>query len=56
MSAKGTKQRKPDDEQESKRFVETAQKLEADESGRQFIKAMKAIVPNKRGVKRPGPE
>ena len=36
---------KPDDRGQSQRFVETAKKLEADESGKSFEKAMKAISP-----------
>lgn len=34
---------KPDDKQQSQRFVETAKKLESDESEKSFDKAFEAI-------------
>jgi hypothetical protein len=36
---------KSDDEEQSKRFIETAKKLEADESPEAFERAFKKIVP-----------
>lgn len=39
------KKPKPDDKEQSKRFVETARKLEVDESGKAFEKALKNISP-----------
>lgn len=44
MTEKKSKPRKPDDLQESQRFVETARKLEVDESGKAFESALKKIV------------
>jgi hypothetical protein len=38
----------PDNAEQSRRFVETARKLDADESGRKFAKAFKKVVPKKR--------
>ncbi|WP_370306190.1 hypothetical protein [Sinimarinibacterium flocculans] len=52
MSAKGTKRRKPDDEQESKRFVETAKTLESDETGDPFERAVGVIVGTRRDSRR----
>jgi hypothetical protein len=37
----------PDDEEQAKRFVETAKALEADKTGEEFDKALSAVVPNK---------
>jgi hypothetical protein len=39
---------KPDDPAQSKRFVETAREIEADESGEAFRQAFERIVPPKR--------
>lgn len=36
---------KPDDPEQSERFVEQARELEADESGKAFEQALKKIVP-----------
>ncbi len=36
---------KPDDAEQSQRFVETARKLEVDESGKAFEKTLKNISP-----------
>jgi hypothetical protein len=38
---------KPDDPEQSKRFVETAREIEADESGEAFRRAFRKIVPPK---------
>jgi hypothetical protein len=38
---------KPDDPEQSKRFVETAREIEADESGEAFQRALERIVPPK---------
>jgi hypothetical protein len=38
---------KPDDPAQSKRFVETAREIEADESGDLFQRALEKIVPPK---------
>ena len=38
---------KPDDPAQSKRFVETAREIEADESGDAFRRAFEKIVPPK---------
>ena len=37
----------PDNAEQSKRFEEAARELEADESGKKFEKAFKAVVPTK---------
>jgi len=39
---------KRDDKEQSKRFIETARKLEADESGEKFDRALKKIIRPKR--------
>ncbi len=39
---------KPDDPKQSQRFVETARKLEADETGKSFEKALNVVVKSKR--------
>ena len=46
---------KPDDPEQSKRFIETARELEADESGKAFERAIKKIVPSswQKAPKRP---
>ena len=38
---------KPDDPEQSKRFVETARELEADETGEAFQRAFEKIVPTR---------
>lgn len=38
---------KPDNPEQSKRFVEAAREIEADESGEAFRRALKRIVPPK---------
>jgi hypothetical protein len=38
---------KPDDPEQSKRFVETAREIEADETGEAFRRAFEKIVPPK---------
>lgn len=38
---------KPDDPEQSKRFVETAREIEADETGEAFRRALEKIVPRK---------
>lgn len=38
---------KPDDPEQSKRFVETARELEADETGEAFRRAFEKIVPSR---------
>ena len=40
---------KPDDPEQSKRFVEAAREIEADESGEAFRRAFEKIVPPKGG-------
>ena len=37
-------ERPPDDKEQSRRFVETAEKLEADESGKAFERALTAVT------------
>ena len=37
----------PDDKEQSKRFIEKARELGADESGEEFERALKKIVPPK---------
>jgi hypothetical protein len=39
---------KPDDPAQSRRFVETAREIDADESGEAFRRAFEKIVPPKR--------
>ena len=39
--------RPPDDKEQSARFVETARKLGADESGKLFERAFRKVVPKK---------
>jgi len=39
---------KPDDPEQSKRFVETAREIEADETGEAFRRALEKIVPPRR--------
>lgn len=41
-----------DDKEQSRRFVETARELEADETGESFERAFKEIVPPKTGTTR----
>ena len=38
---------KKDDKEQSRRFVETAKRLESDESGKSFEKAIKSFVKDK---------
>ena len=38
---------KPDDPEQSKRFIEAARQIEADESGEAFRRAFEKIVPSK---------
>jgi hypothetical protein len=38
---------KPDDPEQSRRFVETARRIEADESGKAFRRVFEKIVPPK---------
>lgn len=40
-------ERKPDNPEQSKRFIEKAKELGADESGEAFERALKKIVPAK---------
>lgn len=50
---------KPDDPEQSRRFAETAKRLETDESGKVFEKAMNVIAnqtsPNAKSNKKAGP-
>ena len=41
----------PDDEEQSKKFLETAKALEADKTGKNFAKAIEVVVPVKRTQK-----
>ena len=43
---------KPDDPKQSERFVETAHKLEVDESGKSFERALRKVAPKKEQPKR----
>ena len=45
---------KPDDKEQSQRFVEIARKLEADESGKSFERAFNTVAPI-RGTQRNKP-
>lgn len=40
----GNPKKTPDDPEQSKRFEETARLLEADETGKTFLKAIKGVV------------
>jgi len=51
MDAK-KKKRKPDDSAESRRFVEAAKSLDADESGQKFSRAINAVIPAKEKTRR----
>ncbi len=42
----------PDDLEQSKRFVEAAKKLEAEQTGKAFAQAFKKVVPKKPPAKR----
>ena len=42
------KKRRDTQEKQSQRFVETARKLESDESGKSFEKTFQAILPKKK--------
>jgi hypothetical protein len=46
------KKRRDTQEKQSRRFVETARALEADESGKAFERALKVIVPPLKAKKR----
>ncbi len=46
------RKRDPDDKMQSARFVETARQLGADESGKEFERALKKVVP----IKAPRPK
>jgi hypothetical protein len=46
------RKRKPDDQEQSRRFEETARDLGADESGRFFERALKKIVPKQSPTKK----
>lgn len=41
---------KSDDPEQSKRFIETAREIGTDETGKEFEKAIKRIVPPKRSA------
>jgi hypothetical protein len=43
---------KPDDPEQSKRFIETARQIEADESGDAFRRAFEKIVPQKSPIQK----
>ena len=45
---------KPDDPKQSARFVEDAQKLEVDESGKSFERAVRKVVPKTKRLKKSG--
>jgi hypothetical protein len=47
---------KPDDPAQSKRFVETAREIEADETGEAFRRALEKIVPPKAPIPKDGPQ
>jgi hypothetical protein len=42
---------KPDDPEQSKRFIETARQIEADETGETFRRAFERIVPPKTSIR-----
>jgi hypothetical protein len=42
-----TKRKKDDDPEQSKKFIETAKAVEADESGKKFTSALNAIASTK---------
>lgn len=46
---------KPDDPKQSERFVEDAHKLEVDEGGKSFERALRKVVPKQRPKKRGKP-
>lgn len=45
---------KPDDPEQSKRFIEAARKIEADETGEAFQRAFEKIVPKKSFIPKSG--
>jgi len=47
MKKSGEKSPKKDDEKQSQKFIETAKKLESDESGKEFEEVIKTISNNK---------
>jgi len=49
------RKRKPDDDEQSRRFIETARHLEVDEGGEQFEKALRVTInaPTRSESKRP---
>lgn len=54
VASKKTKRRKPNpksDKAQSSRFLEAAKKLEADESGESFAKAIDVLVPKHKDEK-----
>jgi hypothetical protein len=48
------KSAKPDDREQSKRFIETAKEVGADEDAEALERAFKRIVPQKRGASQKG--
>ena len=44
----GTKAKKLSQKEQSERFIETARKLDADDTGLQFKRALEALVPPKK--------
>jgi hypothetical protein len=54
VGSKKAKRKKPNpksDKAQSSRFLEAAKKLEADESGESFAKAIDVLVPKRQGEK-----
>ncbi len=47
--------RKPDDPEQSKRFIEKAREIEVDESGEAFERAFKKIIPPRTDSAEKGP-
>ena len=47
---------KPDDKEQSKRFVEKAREIEADETGKAFERAMNKTVPPKSSFIKDSPQ
>lgn len=46
MTKESKQKPKPDDKEQSKRFIETARELEADESGKEFERVIKKVFPS----------
>ena len=44
---------KPDDEEQSKRFIDTARKMDADQDSQDFTMAIETIIPSKKVEKTP---